>query len=137
MQFTQDSSRIKLAGRVAVETVTGEAGPKLGEVAELLRSTISKEYGIVPPNLNTALDPAGTSMTIMAVDRTAGLNLSIVISDLNPPTDPAAAQQPPAPGGMPAPGGQQPPAPGGMPAPQIATPPGGMPQAPAPGVPVQ
>jgi hypothetical protein len=88
MELTRDFSKVNL--RIAADLT----GPKLGEVAELVRSTLSKQYGIVPPNLNTALDQTGSSMTIMAVDKSTGLNVQIVVSDLGQQAVPA--QLPPA-----------------------------------------
>jgi hypothetical protein len=80
MRLTREFSRIRLAA----PPVVGQP-IKVGEIAELIRNTLSKEYGLVPPNLNTTLDQTGKNMTISAVDQSIGINISIQITDNNQP----------------------------------------------------
>jgi hypothetical protein len=59
----------------------GETAPDIGQVSELIRNTLTKEYNIYPPNLSTAIQP-DQSIVITAVNPDTGLNLQVVIKNL-------------------------------------------------------
>jgi hypothetical protein len=66
--------------RTAAEKA-GDTPPDLGQVSELVRNTLTKEYDIYPPNLSTAIQPDG-GITITAMNPDTGLNLQITLRNL-------------------------------------------------------
>jgi hypothetical protein len=71
---TRDFTRIRTAA-------AGEQPPDLGQVSELIRNTLTKEYNIFPPNLSTAIQDDQT-IIITAVNLQTGLNLRITLANL-------------------------------------------------------
>ncbi len=67
--------------RVRNAAEKGEAPPDLGQVSEMIRSALTKEYGIYPPNLSTTISPDG-SITITGVNNDTGLNIQITLKNL-------------------------------------------------------
>lgn len=65
--------------RTAAEKV--ETAPNIGQVSELIRNTITKEYDIYPPNLSTAIQQDQT-IVITAVNPDTGLNLQVTLKNL-------------------------------------------------------
>src|SRR4051812_16204421 len=72
---TQDYTRVRRASQ------GGESPPDLGQVSELIRNTLTKEYGIYPPNLCTAIQQDST-IIITAVNPQTGLNLQVTLKNL-------------------------------------------------------
>lgn len=76
--------RVKLTPyytRVRNAAEKGETPPSLGQVSEMIRNTLVKEYDIYPPNLSTMISP-DQKITITAVNPDTGLNIQIQIQNL-------------------------------------------------------
>jgi len=69
----------------------------IGDIAEQVRSQLSKDYGARPPGLQT-VDNGDGSLTVLCDDPAAGLGLQVHISPLQP-----GQGIPPQGAGMPAP----------------------------------
>ena len=67
--------------RVRTAAEPGESPPDVGQVSELIRNTLTKEYNIYPPNLSTAIQPDQT-IVITAVNPDTGLNLQVTMKNL-------------------------------------------------------
>jgi hypothetical protein len=80
MQFSEHFTRVKLP-RWAAEQSGDDQPPDLGQVSELVRNTLTKEYDIYPPNLSTEINQDG-SIKITAVNPTTGLNLQVTLQNL-------------------------------------------------------
>jgi hypothetical protein len=80
MQFSEHFTRIKLP-RWAAEPTGDDQPPDLGQVSELIRNTLTKEYDIYPPNLSTEIGQDG-SIKITAMNPTTGLNLQVTLQNL-------------------------------------------------------
>jgi hypothetical protein len=127
MQFTEQFTRVKLP-RWAAETTGDDQPPDLGQVSEMIRNSLTKEYDIYPPNLSTEINQDG-SIKITAMNPTTGLNLQVTLQNLAGDLIHPSGQMTgvvPAEGGLP--GGEAEGAAGGAP---------GLPPAAPPGAPVQ
>jgi len=80
MRFSPHFTRVKLP-RWAAETAGDDQPPDLGQVSELVRNTLTKEYDIYPPNLSTEIGQDG-SIKITAMNPTTGLNLQVTLQNL-------------------------------------------------------
>jgi hypothetical protein len=80
MRFSEHFTRVKLP-RWAAETTGDDQPPDLGQVSELIRNTLTKEYDIYPPNLSTEINQDG-SIKITAMNPTTGLNLQVTLQNL-------------------------------------------------------
>lgn len=96
MRFSRDYTLIPATKRFAKE---GEAPPDIGQISELIRNTLTKEYDVYPPDLGTAIQP-DNSIIITAVNKTTGLNVQVTLTDLSGAVGMGA--QSPAPGTPPA-----------------------------------
>lgn len=69
--------------------------PSIGELAERIRHALSKDYGIVPPNLSTAIDGDADIITITAMDPARGINFQITVKSGEgaSPGDPSISQR--------------------------------------------
>lgn len=77
MHFSRDYTRV----RRAAPRTKGEEPPELGQVSELIRNTLTKEYNIYPPNLSTSIQPDQTIL-ITAVNNQTGLNVQVSLKNL-------------------------------------------------------
>ena len=120
MQFSEHFTRVKLP-RWAAEQTGDDQPPDLGQVSELIRNTLTKEYDIYPPNLSTEINQDG-SIKITAMNPTTGLNLQVTLQNLAGDFVHPAGQMtgvvPPLPG----PGGEAGELAGGVPGPPPGTP---------------
>ena len=80
MRFSEHFTRVKLP-RWAAEETGDDQPPDLGQVSELIRNTLTKEYDIYPPNLSTEINQDG-SIKITAMNPTTGLNLQVTLQNL-------------------------------------------------------
>jgi hypothetical protein len=108
---TRQSSRHRIEGltpyytriRTAAET-QGDAPPDIGQVSEMIRNSLTKEYDIYPPNLSTAIQD-DQSILITAVNPDTGLNIQVTLRNLAGDLVYTGGGQQPATGVVPAPGG--------------------------------
>jgi hypothetical protein len=80
MRFSEHFTRVKLP-RWAAETTGDDQPPDLGQVSEMIRNSLTKEYDIYPPNLSTEINQDG-SIKITAMNPTTGLNLQVTLQNL-------------------------------------------------------
>jgi hypothetical protein len=80
MQFSEHFTRVKLP-RWAADTKGEDQPPDLGQVSEMIRNSLTKEYDIYPPNLSTEIGEDG-SIKITAMNPTTGLNLQVTLQNL-------------------------------------------------------